>query len=619
MARCAHFSRLRVRVAAVFLLVSTIPLAFVGYFSVRTAEAVIQHTVVNQLENVAADKQQLLERWIAERRADVAVLAGSSVLRSLDVGQIASYLALVRQQYRVYWRFLVIGREGEVLYDSMGGSGQSHAHDACYREALARGSFVSRVHWAPGGQQAVFSIWEAIYDAEGQPIGVICATVDTQAILADVLEVSLGETGECYLVDGEGTFLAHKQPDRVLRDTIAQSETFASLFDDRMGPLYTDYRGIAVLGAFRPVKEAAWYVVVEQDYDEAFAGARRLARNIFAAVGVTMVAAIGLSWVWASYVASPIRVLSEAAQAVAQGDFAAALATPASRRSDEIGVLDTAFRAMAEQLWQRQARLEERIGYTEEELRKSEEKLRQTLAAAARSERLAALGRLAAGVAHEIRTPLTSLKLFLESIREDLSLQQEQAEDFAVAVQQVRRMENTIQHFLSFARPQEPSRVEIHFAKLIEDALVVVLPRANQQEVQIEKHIATALPRVQGDARQLGEVLVNLLVNALDAMPRGGRLAIRVSAHPLPSGDTARPAVRIEVTDTGPGIPEALGERLFEPFVTTKASGSGLGLAIAHSTVERHGGTIEVRSQPGQGATFSILLPASDPARSNDG
>jgi len=618
-ARCAHFSSLRARVAAVFVAVSTIPLALVGYFAVRTAEAVIQRIVLNQLENVAADKQRLLQRWIAERRADVAVLARSSVLRSLDVDKIASYLALVREQYRVYRRFLVLGREGETLYDSTAGGEASHAQDPCYQEAMAQGRFVSRVHWAPGQQQAVFSISEAIRDAEDRPIGVVCATVDTQAIVADVLKVSLGETGECYLVDGEGTFLAHKQPERVLRDTIAQSGSFASLFDERVGPIYTDYRGIAVLGAFRPVEETPWYVVVEQDCEEAFAGARRLARHVFAAVGVTIAAAIGLSWLWASYVASPIRALSEAAQAVARGDFAAALADRPSRRSDEIGLLDSVFRAMARELWQREARLEKRIGLTEEELRKSEERLRQTLAAAARSERLAALGRLAAGVAHEIRNPLASLKLFLESLPEDLPLATEQAEDFAVAMQQVRRMENTIQHFLSFARPQEPCLVEVQFAKLIEDALVVVQPRANQQEVQIEKHVAAALPCVQGDARQLGEVLVNLLVNALDAMPQGGRLSIRVTADTLASGQTTRPAVRIDVADTGPGIPEALRDRLFEPFITTKASGSGLGLAIAQSTVERHGGTIRVQSQPGQGATFSILLPASEAPKNNDG
>ncbi len=267
---------------------------------------------------------------------------------------------------------------------------------------------------------------------------------------------------------------------------------------------------------------------------------------------------------------------------------------------------------MAGQLWDRHMRMEKRIGVTEEELRRSEIRLRQTLQAAARSERLAALGRLAAGVAHEIRTPLTSLKLFLQSIQEDVQLSADQAEDFDVAMRQVRRMEATINHFLSFARPQEPSRVEVDFGRLVDDALVVVQPRANQQEVEIERAIASAMPKVEGDVRQLGEAVVNLLVNALEVMPDGGRLSIRVAPDSPPPGAIGSRWVRIDVADTGPGISETARERLFEPFFTTKATGSGLGLAIVQGTVDRHGGTISVESAPRAGACFSIRLPVTD-------
>lgn len=608
--RSALLNNLQFRVAVVFLLVSLVPLGIVGVFSVQTADRVIASIVSNQLENMAEEKSELLERWLTERKADVAVVARSSPVRSLDPAQIASYLELVRAQYGVYNRFVVMGAEGRTVYDSAGASKQVNGQEKqCYQHALETGAYVSNVTWDPSGEVAVFRIAEAIRGPDGKTLGTVCATVNTQAILGRVLQVSLGETGECYLVDDAGTFLAHREPQRILKENIAQSESFANIFSASSGPIYTDYRGIAVLGASRPVAGMPWFVVVEQDRDEAFASSYRMARNIRIVLAATALCAIGLSWVLASYVSSPIRALSEAALALSRGDFEHALVTQETRRSDEIGALDAAFRHMANQIWDRHTKMQRRIGFTEEELRKSEAKLKETLQAAARSERLAALGRLSSGVAHEIRTPLASLKLFLQSMREDMMLSPDQAEDFDVAMRQVRRMEATINHFLNFARPQEPFLAEVNFEKLVDDALLVVKPRANQQEVEVVRAVGADLPKVEGDVRQLGEALVNLLVNALEVMPDGGRLSICVAAEPAPADDSSQPRVRIEVSDTGPGIREGDLERLFEPFFTTKATGSGLGLAIVHGTVERHGGTIEVQSKPGVGTRFVIRLP----------
>jgi signal transduction histidine kinase len=175
-------------------------------------------------------------------------------------------------------------------------------------------------------------------------------------------------------------------------------------------------------------------------------------------------------------------------------------------------------------------------------------------------------------------------------------------------MRQVARIETTINHFLNFARPQEPVLMELDFDKLVDDALEVVGPRAHQQEVDVERQVVAGLPRAQGDMRQLGEVLVNLLVNALEAMPDGGRLAI--SVLPETSGGDAR-WVRIDVTDTGPGIRAEDLDRLFEPFFTTKAAGSGLGLAILSGVVERHAGRVDVDTRLGVGTTFSVRLPAA--------
>ena len=217
-------------------------------------------------------------------------------------------------------------------------------------------------------------------------------------------------------------------------------------------------------------------------------------------------------------------------------------------------------------------------------------------------------GRLASGVAHEIRTPLTSLKLFLQSVQDDIVISDELQEDYRIAMRQVGRIEATINHFLDFARPQQPVFGNLDVVGLIDEALEVVQPRANQQEVQVLKRIATGLPPVEGDSRQLGEALVNLMVNALETMPDGGELIITAERDGV--GEDSQPSwLRIDVSDTGSGIRQEDLERLFEPFFTTKATGSGLGLTILRATIEGHGGSVEVNTQVAVGTTFSLRLP----------
>ncbi len=635
----AAFDNLQLRITLIFLLISLLPLGVLSVFAVRTADAVITNIATNQLENVASEKQELLQRWLSERKADLEVVAGSAAVRSIDPAQIAPYLELVRAQYGVYKEFIVVDRQGKVVFDTNGSSTTSDwSNSAWYRDAMAGRTAMSEIQLELGGRDSVFHISTAVRGTDAQPQGAVRATVSTASILAGVLRVLLGRTGESYLVNHEGTFLAHKEPRRILHENIAQSESFSRIFSGRMPlqgnqtgpaghgdaaaalattdsplfskPIYTDYRGIAVLGASRPVAGTDWYLVVEQDRDEAFADSYRLTHNIYLMIGLTAGAAIGASWLLGYWVTAPIRTLSDAARALSAGDFDHAMDNARTGRHDEIGLLYAAFTEMAGQLRQRQAQLQQRVGLTEEELRKTDARLQGTLQAAARSEHLAALGRLSSGVAHEIRTPLTSLKLFLQGYQEEMATSADESEDFQIAMRQILRIETTINHFLQYARPREPVMAELDFGRMVDEALEIVRPRAKQQSVRIERLVAEPLPAVEGDQHQLGECLVNLMVNSLEVMPDGGKLTIAVCGAAAPLEGLKRPGVCIEVSDTGPGIPDDALQQLFEPFFTTKATGSGLGLPIVQNTVQLHGGVIRVRTRLGAGTTFSIYLPA---------
>lgn len=611
-------ANLQIKVMLLFVAIALVPLGVMGAFAIKTAEELILNMVKNQIKHVAVDKAALLERWISERKADLEVVAGSSILRSLDREQIVPYFELVKDKYKVYSEFIVVSRDGSVVYDSS--NKKSHPQmKKWFQESLAGKSYLSDIDFDPGQQESFFRISTPLLDASGAIKGAVCAKVGTNVILSMVLRISLGETGECYLVNRDGTFLAHKDPQRILTENIAQSESFKNIFNASQHRItYIDYRGIEVMGASARVEGTDWSLVVEQDKDEAFGGAARLKGYIFLVAGLSAGGALFLAWLFSHYVVNPIRKLSLAANCLARGEFAKADFN--INRADEIGLLSNAFADMARQLQDRQQKLEQRMVLKESELEETGVKLKETQQAAARSQQLASLGRLASGVAHEIRTPLTSLKLFLESVESEITISPDYEEDFQVAMNQIKRMEATINRFLDFARPPNPIFSLIEVRELIEESLLVIGPKARKQETIIQKSICSALPKIKGDRKQLGETLLNLMVNALEAVAHRGKLIIAADLTELQTADGLRRGIRIDVGDTGPGIMAENVTRLFDPFFTTKATGAGLGLSIVFSTIQRHGGEVMVRSIVGEGTTFSLLIPVdAEPMIGEDG
>jgi signal transduction histidine kinase len=602
------FNNLQIKVMLLFVLIALAPLCVVGTLAMGTAEELILGIATNQINHVAADKAALLERWISERRADLEVVAGSSILKSLDYERIQPFLELVRNKYGVYSTMIVVSRDGKILFDSSRKAFNPQA-EPWFQQSLAGKPYLSDIVFDPAQNESFFWISMPLVDDSETVNGVVCAAVSTNTILSLILRVSLGKTGECYLVNREGTFLAHKEPRRILNENIAQSESFKNILNGGTRRItYIDYRGIEVIGASARVGGTEWALVVEQDREEAFRDAERLKQYIYVVASISACGALALAWLLSHYVVNPIRRLSTAATYLAGGEFEKVQVE--TSRADEIGLLYTAFGEMAKQLQNRQVMLERRVVLKQAELEETGARLKETQQAAARSQQLASIGRLSAGVAHEIRTPLTSLKLFLESVENEIAISPEYEEDFRIAMKQVKRMEATISRFLDFARPQDPVFSRLDVGELIEDALLVVGPKARQQETIIQKSISRRLPKIKGDRKQLGEALLNLMVNGLEAVSSQGEVQITVDSDEFELEGRLQPCVRIDVRDTGPGIADENVNKLFDPFFTTKATGAGLGLSIVFSTIQRHGGEVMVQSAVGKGTTFSMLVPA---------
>jgi signal transduction histidine kinase len=236
-----------------------------------------------------------------------------------------------------------------------------------------------------------------------------------------------------------------------------------------------------------------------------------------------------------------------------------------------------------------------------------------------RAEQLSAVGQLAASVAHEVRNPLTSVKLLVDAARRAPDRKALTKDDLDVIHGEVVRLEQTVQSFLDFARLPLPQRSTVDLREVIAQALELVRARARQQQVEVLCRQPNEVVRAEVDRGQVCTVLVNLFLNALDAMPHGGQLEVRLETAPEtekgsdfpPLNGTAPLFVRVRVEDTGTGIPPEMDGRLFTPFASTKPTGTGLGLSISQRIMEEHGGRITAANRPEGGAAFTILLPVN--------
>jgi len=284
------------------------------------------------------------------------------------------------------------------------------------------------------------------------------------------------------------------------------------------------------------------------------------------------------SWLISRSLARPINELTGAMAVVGAGQLDHPI-TPRSR--DEIGVLAGAFGRMTDNL-------------------------RQSRAALVQSEKLASIGEMAAAVAHGLRNPLASLRAAAQMVRQHPEAPSSR-EHLDAIIEEVDRLDRRISHLLSFSRPAPFHPLQENVSRLVEGLLPAFSQLLRERGIELQLDLPGTLPEVRVDPMQLEQALVEIVSNALDAMPSGGRLRIAASVDGPGAGAGY---VTVEIADTGPGIPDQVLPSVCEPFFTTRQEGTGLGLAIAKRYVEQNGGRLEITSRPGA-TSVRVRLPAA--------
>lgn len=250
------------------------------------------------------------------------------------------------------------------------------------------------------------------------------------------------------------------------------------------------------------------------------------------------------------------------------------------------------------------SRLERQVEVVYSRIKQVVEQLQETRHDAIRSERLAAVGQLAAGLAHELRNPLTSMKLLVQNATQRYQECPLTEKQLQVIQEEIGRMEHTIQGLLDFSRTSHLNRIRHDLRETVHRGVNLVEGRAKQQGVKVREAFPQQPVMVDGDPEQLHQVFVNLLINGLDSMSNGGVLQVSIQ------NSAEKPDFcRISFCDSGTGIPQLVLDRIFEPFVTTKERGTGLGLAISRSIIKEHNGDLNAANRQNGGAAFMVDLP----------
>jgi signal transduction histidine kinase len=569
--------RLRHRLLGLFALCAVAPLLAIGVFShvrsLRTVEALVESRAVAQAERMARVFRDRLDHL----ESDMSLLSGNEETQQLLAahasGDVAAVPALTASHDRYIaelWRNMQFGYERVTLRDVSG----------LPVLALGDNPVTDTIPWAaPGGPRIVRPI---VATGGGARLGELEVRPRLGDLLRGVgLEDRFGERGRNLLLDREsGRILGSGGRG----DESAPSIAVASLADSTGIVRYED-EGERRIAAFASFASPPWTVLATASVDE-FAGPflRQRAVDLGLLLLVVFATSAGFFLLLRRATRS-LDQLAAAAGRVGQGDLAPALPP---ETADEVGHLASAFRVMTG-------------------------RLREMLAQVEAGRQTAVLGQFAVELAHEIRNPLTSVKLNLQGLERDGRegrIPEDSRVAVAMALREIHRLDQALRTALRVGRPAAEVRpYNVH--AVLEEAAALLQPEATGGGITIERHPDAPYDRVRGDPEAVRGVFVNVLLNGIQAMQgdaglHGGR--IRVATRPA-ALDAGAPAIEVRIRDQGPGIPAGLRDRVFQPFFTTRSGGTGLGLSVALQTVQSQGGTLRLSADPGPGAEVIITLP----------
>ncbi|MBI4051905.1 MAG: HAMP domain-containing protein [Elusimicrobia bacterium] len=607
-----------------FLLISLGPLGVVGYYFINLTQESLKKASLNHQKSLAIGFSDAVYNYVSTFRNILVEATRMEDFASMNTARQNSSLNHLMQLQAAFLELSVFnlqGRETVRLGRFLGREPEMRdfSQKNSFLLALRDGEYVGELDRFLGSYPTVTVGVQVLNPATYKPAGILMAKLSLNGI-SSMLAQAFPQSGRsrAAVMGSNGFLIAHSDRKQVFKPDArlpkAVEEILLSHDEDQGGGEIALPDGERFLGAFATVKDLAWVVYVQEPITMAYQTAREMQGRIswvfLAVVGFVL----SLSFLVSLLITQPIQALKEASVKLGRGEFEdlPQLKMP----NDEIGELAQTFNQMSDSLRVKTAELfkakedlekfnhtlENRVEARTRELRAAQDEL-------ITKERLAAIGQMASVVGHEIRNPLAVINNSVYFIKTKLATGGEVdpkiSKHISIIESEIQQANGIISEILTFARTRE-LKPEVQSANTFLEELLSSYPFPSH--IQLVQDFASENPVVFIDPDEMKQCLRNLIGNAIEVMPGGG--VLKVSTVLVQQG-----WVRMDVADTGPGIPADILEKIFAPFFTTKARGTGLGLAVVRKVLDRHKGKVEVSSVVGKGTTFSLYLPlASRPS-----
>lgn len=642
------------------LALSLLPLIALGLVSYHYTRQALQDNIQHKLQELARLAMEQVDRQIIQHKEGTQVWADLEVMQDVLTddadGRINNTLNNLRSSYKDCLRIHCFNHKGEVVASTepwLTKRPKLNSNTEYFKQAIAGTSYVSEPIYSKEYDNVELTFSAPIYALGNRQriIGVLTVDIDWTHIypLLENIRIEATEqtvTDHVMLLNSSGYVIFAPEFER--RDGVLLKENLfkMNIISSDLGRIYPngyliqqdEHNHMSLIGYARSQKQGkydgtGWIVLVLQSLDHAFVSIRKLS-DLFMFSFIILAALVTLTaHLFVRQLTIPVNDLTQAARRIAQRvsePNAGFAETIQKKTTDEIGDLTESFNQMMQAIHDRNQRLvssyselEEYKNKLEEKIEEIEEKAKELSLAQeqmVRSEKLASIGQLAAGVSHELNNPLGGILGFAQYILEKMhkkGLEQSTPEDFTSYIKRISQIEQAaqrcktiIENLLKFSRsssnPSETKPVDVNLA--LENTLIFTKHHLEMNNIALIKEFLPDLPPVTGNEYQLQQVFTNIIINARQAMNAGGKLSISTAAN---NGN-----VEVDFVDTGCGIaPENL-KKIFDPFFTTKevGIGTGLGLSVSYGIIHDMGGEIILESEVGKGSLFKIRLPATSPS-----